>query len=99
VFSMEDGRALDPAYATRLFNKIRGDLSDLTFHGLRHTYAALMLSSGTDIAVLSKLMGHSSIAVTADIYGHLVGTVAADAVNRAAALRARTSPAQPVETS
>ena len=39
VFTMEDGRALDPAYITRLFQKIRAEgepLPELTFHGLRH---------------------------------------------------------------
>ena len=39
VFTMEDGRPLDPAYVTRLFQKIRKEgepLPELTFHGLRH---------------------------------------------------------------
>jgi integrase len=94
VFTMEDGRPLNPAYIDRQFTKLRSELSKLTPHGLRHTYAASVLSSGTDIAVLSKLLGHESISMTSDTYGHLVGTVAADAVNRAAALRARTTPAQ-----
>jgi integrase len=86
VFSMEDGRALDPAYITRLFQKLRGTLPELSFHGLRHSAASLMLAGGADIAVVSKLMGHASISITSDIYAHLVGTVASDAVNRAAAL-------------
>ena len=45
VFTMEDGRPLDPAYITRLFQKIRmqGEpLPALTFHGLRHCFASLM---------------------------------------------------------
>jgi hypothetical protein len=51
-----------------------------------------MLSSGADIAVVSKLAGHSSVSITADIYAHMIGTVAADAANKAAALIARTTP-------
>jgi integrase len=94
VFTMEDGRALDPAYVTRLFQTLRkgsGDpLPPLSFHGLRHCAASLMLASGADIAVVSKLLGHASIAITADVYGHLVGTVASDAVNGAANLIAHT---------
>jgi site-specific recombinase XerD len=31
-----------------------------------------MLASGADIAVVSKLLGHASISITADVYGHLV---------------------------
>jgi integrase len=98
VFAMEDGRPLDPAYVTRLFQKLRKgpgeELPELKFHGLRHCAAALMLASRADIAVVSKLLGHASISITADVYGHLIGTVASDAVNGAANLITRTSLAQ-----
>ena len=42
---MEDGRPLDPAYITRLFQVIRKQgepLPELTFHGLRHSAASLI---------------------------------------------------------
>jgi integrase len=98
VFTMDDGRALDPSYVTRLFQRLRKgpgeELPELSFHGLRHCAASLMLASGADIAVVSKLLGHASISITADVYGHLVGTVASDAVNGAANLIALTSLAQ-----
>jgi integrase len=93
VFTLEDGRALDPAYVTRLFQVIRkqdAPLPELSFHGLRHCAASLMLASGADIAVVSKLMGHASISVTSDVYGHLIGTIAQEAVDGAANLIAHT---------
>ena len=40
--------------------------------------------------MISKLLGHASVAITADMYGHLIGTVASDAVNGAANLIAHT---------
>jgi integrase len=43
----------------------------IRFHDLRHTYAALSIAAGVDIFTLSRRMGHSSISVTADRYGHL----------------------------
>jgi integrase len=89
VFTDEVGAALDPARVTRLFQRIRKDgepLPELSFHGLRHCAASLMLASGADIAVVSKLMGHASISVTSDVYGHLVGTIAQEAVDGAANL-------------
>lgn len=52
--------------------------------------ASLMLASGADIAVVSKLLGHANIAITADVYGHLVGTIAQKAVDGAANLIAHT---------
>ena len=45
-----------------------------------------MLASGADIAVVSKLLGHASIAITADVYGHLIGTIAQKAVDGVANL-------------
>jgi site-specific recombinase XerD len=53
-----------------------------------------MIAAGADISVVSKLLGHASISITADVYGHLIGTVASDAVNGAAALIAHTVHAQ-----
>jgi integrase len=44
----------------------------LRFHDLRHTYTALRLHSGTtDIKYVQQQMGHSSIKMTMDTYGHL----------------------------
>jgi integrase len=93
VFTMEDGRALDPAYITRLFQKIRKQgepLPELTFHGLRHCAGSLWLAAGVDISIVSKLLGHSSISVTADIYAHMLKAVGQSAVDGAAALIAHT---------
>jgi integrase len=93
-FELPGARPLDPSYVTRLFQKLRKgseeELPPLTFHGLRHCHASLMLASGADLAVVSKLLGHKSITITADIYRHLIGTVASDAVNGAANLIAHT---------
>ena len=45
-----------------------------------------MISSGAEIALVSKRLRHSSIAITSDTYGHLVGSASRDAANRAASL-------------
>jgi integrase len=49
-------------------------------HDLRHTYASLALQRGVPLLVVSRQLGHSSIAITADLYGHL----APDATREAA---------------
>ena len=49
----------------------RTKLTGLRFHDLRHTYAALMVAAGAHPKYLQAQMGHSSIRVTLDLYGHL----------------------------
>jgi integrase len=52
----------------------RSGLTGLRFHDLRHTYAALMVAAGAHPKYLQAQMGHSSIGVTLDLYGHLFRT-------------------------
>lgn len=93
VFTMDDGRALNPQYVSRLFQKIRKQadpLPELTFHDLRHCHASLLLAGGADISIVSKLLGHSSIAVTADIYVYMMKVIGQQAVDGGSALIAHT---------
>lgn len=42
----------------------------LKFHGLRHSFATLMVESKADIKTLSTILGHSGIEITMDTYVH-----------------------------
>jgi integrase len=46
-------------------------LSEIGYHECRHTYASLMIAAGVNAKTLSVYMGHSSIVMTIDRYGHL----------------------------
>jgi len=46
--------------------------SSIRFHDLRHTYASMAISAGVPLNDLKVVLGHSSISVTADTYGHLL---------------------------
>lgn len=48
---------------------------DLTFHGLRHSAAGLMIELGTHPRVIQKRLGHSSIRTTMDVYGSVLESV------------------------
>jgi integrase len=47
-------------------------LRPIGLHECRHTYAAFMIAAGVNAKALSAYMGHSSITVTLDRYGHLM---------------------------
>lgn len=47
-------------------------LDRITPHELRHSYAAMMIAAGVNAKALSTFMGHASITVTLDTYGHLM---------------------------
>jgi len=42
------------------------------FHDLRHTFGSLLIQGGASLAYVREQMGHSSIQVTVDTYGHLI---------------------------
>jgi integrase len=46
-------------------------LRDFRFHDLRHTCAAMLISQGAHPRAVMERLGHSSIKVTLDTYGHL----------------------------
>jgi integrase len=47
-------------------------LQPITLHECRHTYAAYMIAAGVNSKALSTYMGHASITITLDRYGHLL---------------------------
>jgi integrase len=47
-------------------------LGPISLHECRHTFASLMIAAGVNVKALSTYMGHSSITITLDRYGHLM---------------------------
>lgn len=55
-------------------------------HSLRHSAASILLAQGVPLKTVSEMLGHSSIRITSDVYGHLLAPArqeAADAMDRA----------------
>ena len=50
----------------------KAGLEPLAIHDARHTYASLMIAAGVNAKALSEFMGHATIAITYDLYGHLM---------------------------
>ncbi len=47
-------------------------LERITYHGCRHSFASHSIAAGVDFKRLSTYMGHASISITIDLYGHLM---------------------------
>jgi integrase len=92
------GLPMEQNYIRRVFKRIlqKAGLRDIRFHDVRHTFASLLLSDGTTPVYVKEQMGHSSIQMTVDIYGHLIPSSNRAAVNRLDT-QPDATPAQPVE--
>jgi integrase len=81
----EEGQQLDMQNVrNRVFVKCleRAKLRRIRFHDLRHTFASLLIQNGESPAYVKDQLGHSSIKMTVDVYGHLVPGANRAAVNR-----------------
>lgn len=87
VFHTPDGEPLDPATVSRQFLILTRDLGlpRIRLHDLRHTSASLGLEAGEPITQVSRRLGHSTIAITADTYTHVSTEAAQQAADTLAA--------------
>jgi integrase len=54
----------------------------ITFHGMRHTCATLLLKAGVPAKVVQERLGHQSVAITLDVYSHVLDTMQDDAADK-----------------
>jgi integrase len=86
VFTKENGEPWDPHYLWWFFVQSvkKVGLRMVPLHMLRHIAASLLILAGVDIAIISKILGHSKIDLTVETYGHLIGKAGKRAARKAA---------------
>jgi integrase len=69
-----NGKILVSAQINKILtNKLNSlDLPRITFHGLRHTHASILLYKGVSVLSVSKRLGHSNITTTQSTYLHII---------------------------
>ncbi|MGZ4380862.1 MAG: tyrosine-type recombinase/integrase [Gaiellaceae bacterium] len=74
IFARPDGHAFDaPTVDARAKTAWRrAGLEPITMHEARHTFASLMIAAGVNAKALATYMGHASVTITYDRYGHLM---------------------------
>ena len=83
VFALSNGGPLRTAsFRTRVWRPAdrAAGLEGLRIHDLRHTAATLMLANSVSLVTVSKILGHSSPAITATIYAHALDESKASAI-------------------
>jgi integrase len=85
VCARQDGEPKMPGSLTHEFTYLVGRASGVPrvrFHDLRHIHATQLLSAGVHPKIVQERLGHSTIAVTMDIYSHVSETMQGDAALR-----------------
>jgi integrase len=74
VFATRHGNPFQPSNLRRDARRHwdKAGLASINPHECRHTYASLMVAAGVNANALSTYMGHASIKITLDRYGHLM---------------------------
>jgi integrase len=74
VFSNVEGAMLSPNGVSRSWRQTCAarKLPRVQFHALRHTHASTLIRAGVDVLTISRRLGHSSVSMTLDVYGHLM---------------------------
>lgn len=80
VVTQADGSALQPRSLTHVVSAFLKEWG-VTLHGLRHSHASHMLASNIHPKIVQERLGHSSIAITMDIYSHLMPNMQGDAAD------------------
>lgn len=57
-------------------------LDPIGLHECRHTFASILIAAGVNVKAISTYMGHSTITITMDRYGHLMPGHAEEAIER-----------------
>lgn len=84
IFSHPDGSPLTWDFIRRksLLPLLKAaGLPAIRFHDLRHTSASLLFAAGTNPKIVQERLGHSSIAITLDIYSHAIPSMQTEAAN------------------
>jgi len=102
VFPSREGTAMEERNVRHAFTRLlaKAKLRQMRIHDLRHTFASLLLQHGESVVYVKEQLGHGSIQITVDTYGHLIpgaNRAAVDRLDDVPKLQPDATPAQPTE--
>ena len=84
VFTTRCNKPFESPWIRKVFsNYLRAArLRQVPFHAIRHSYASALIGNGASLTYVKEQMGHHSISVTVDVYGHLIPGANRSEVNK-----------------
>jgi integrase len=84
VFPSREGTPHEERNVRHVFTRMleKAELRQIRIHDLRHTFASLLLQQGESVVYVKEQLGHASIQITVDTYGHLIPGANGGAVDR-----------------
>lgn len=84
VFTTHTGTPLFARNVVRAFQQccVAAGVPVIRYHDLRHATATFLLASGVDLKLVSSILGHSHISITADYYTHVTSGLLVPALER-----------------
>lgn len=84
VFTQRDGKVIFIGTIPRWFREFirKHKLKEITFHGLRHTNATILINEGINVVSISHMLGHSNTSTTTNIYAHHLESVERKAADK-----------------
>jgi integrase len=88
VFAHVDGSPIHPACFSYAFAQAihAAGVRRIRFHDLRHGHATMALQAGIHPKIVSERLGHSTVAITLDVYSHAIPSLQREAADAVAAL-------------
>ncbi len=92
------GKHMEQNHIRKIFKRLlkNAGLREIRVHDMRHTMASLLLSDGASPVYVKEQLGHTSIQMTVDIYGHLIQSSNRGAINKLDTRQSATPP-QPAQ--
>jgi integrase len=101
VFTSSRNKPHEASWIRKVFsNYLKAvGLRQVPFHAIRHSYASALIGNGASLTFVKEQMGHQSISVTVDVYGHLIPGANRTEVNKLddGGIWKSATPAQPAQ--
>jgi integrase len=91
------GKPIEQNYVRRIFKRVlkKAGIREMRLHDIRHSYASQLFDQAASPVYVKEQLGHHSIKITVDIYGHLIPSSNRSFVNRLDSAQPSATQAQP----